>query len=62
MEKYCKQHIPDQSTLENIICYEETLENIRSNIEDASIWVAVNKTTDSIGHFIKNLVAGKFRH
>jgi hypothetical protein len=40
LEKYCKQHIPDQSTLQkhNLpICYEETLENIRGNIGDAFI-------------------------
>jgi hypothetical protein len=39
--KYCKQNIPDQSTLRkhNLpIYYEESLESIRDNIEDAFIW------------------------
>jgi hypothetical protein len=60
--KYCKQHIPDQSTLRKHylrICYEETLENTRGNIGDAFVCVAVNETTDSVGRFIANLVAGK---
>jgi hypothetical protein len=35
------------------------LENIRGNIGDAFIWVAVDETTDSVGHFITNFVAGK---
>jgi hypothetical protein len=62
LEKYCKLHIPDQSTLQKHylpICYEETLENIYGNIQDAFIWVAVDETTDSMGCFIANLGAGK---
>jgi hypothetical protein len=35
------------------------LENIWGNIGDGFIWVFVDKTTDSMGHFIANLVAGK---
>jgi hypothetical protein len=34
------------------------LENIRGNIRDAFIWVAVDETTDSMSHFIANLLAG----
>jgi hypothetical protein len=62
LEKYCKQHVPDQSTLRKDclpICYEETFENIRSNIGDAFIGVAMNETTDSVVRFIANIVAGK---
>jgi hypothetical protein len=65
LETYCKQHIPDQSTLQKHylpICYEDTLENIRGNIGDAFIWVVVDETMDSMGCFIANLVAGKVRH
>jgi hypothetical protein len=40
-------------------CYKETLENVRGNIGDAFIWVAVDETMDSVGLFIANLVAGK---
>jgi hypothetical protein len=61
LENYCKQHIPDQSTLQkhNLpICYEESWENIRCNIGDAFIWIAVDKTMDSVGRFVANLVAG----
>jgi hypothetical protein len=61
-EKYCKQHIPEQSTPRKHylpICYEETLESRRGNIGDAFVWVAVDETTDSMGHFIINHVAGK---
>jgi hypothetical protein len=35
------------------------LENKRGNIGNAFIWVAVDETTDSMGRFIVNLVAGK---
>jgi hypothetical protein len=48
----------DQSTLRNFICYEETLENVRSNLGDAFIWVPADETT-SMGRFITNSVAGK---
>jgi hypothetical protein len=53
LEKYCKQHMPDQSTLRKHYLptwYEETLENMRGNIGVAFLWVAV-------GCFIENLVA-----
>jgi hypothetical protein len=62
MEKYCKQHIRDQSTLRKPylpLCYEETLENIGGNIGDVFIWVAVDETTDYVGRSIANFVAGK---
>jgi hypothetical protein len=35
------------------------LENIRGNIGDAFIWVAVDETMDSVGCFIAKFVAGK---
>jgi hypothetical protein len=35
------------------------LENIRGNVGDAIIWVAVDEKTDSMGRFFANLVAGK---
>jgi hypothetical protein len=64
LEKYCTQHIPDQSTLRKHylpICYEETLGNIKGNIGDAftCIWVAADETIDPVDRFITNLVAGK---
>jgi hypothetical protein len=62
LKKYCKQHIPDQSTFRKhylLIYYEETLENTGGNIGDSFIWVFVDETTDSVGRFTANLVAGK---
>jgi hypothetical protein len=62
LQKYCKQHIPDQSTFRKHYlptCYEETLKNITGNTGDAFIWVAVDETTDSVGRFLANLVASK---
>jgi hypothetical protein len=44
---------------ENIICYGETLENMRATIGDAFTWVALDETTDSVGRLIANIVAGK---
>jgi hypothetical protein len=50
LEKYCKQHIPDQSKLRKHylpICCEETLENIRGKIgllwtKQRILWVALS--------------------
>jgi hypothetical protein len=55
--KYYKQHIPDQLTLRKhylLICYEETLENIRGNVKmllqgllwtkQWILWVALSQT------------------
>jgi hypothetical protein len=59
--KYCNQHIPDKSTLREHhlpISYKETLENIKGNIGDAFIWVAVDETMDYVGRFVTNHVAG----
>jgi hypothetical protein len=61
LEKYCKQHIPYELKLRKYylrICYEETLKNIRGNIRDAFIWVAVDETTDSVVRFQVKIVAG----
>jgi hypothetical protein len=50
LEKYCKQHIPHQSTLGKHYlptCYKETLENIRRYIGDAVVWLPVDETMES---------------
>jgi hypothetical protein len=62
LEKCCKQHIPNQSTLREHylpICYEETLKNMRGNKRDACIGVTVGEIMNSMGSFFANLVAGK---
>jgi hypothetical protein len=62
LEKYCGEHIPDESTLRKHcvpICHEETLENVCGNVGDTVTWVAVDKTTDSVDRIIANLVASK---
>jgi hypothetical protein len=63
LESYscCKEHIPGQLTLRKYYLpnfYEETLET-EGNIEGFVIWVAVDKTKDSVAHFIPDLVAGR---
>jgi hypothetical protein len=55
LETYHKKHIPDQSTLRKRylpMSYKESLENIRGNLGDAFIWVAVEETTNCVGRFI----------
>jgi hypothetical protein len=64
LEKYCKQHITDQSTLRKHhlpIRYEETLENIRDNKGDVFICVAEDETTDSMGHLSPTLWLASYK-
>jgi hypothetical protein len=61
-EKYCKSQVPDESTLrKNYLdaCYQETIINIREEIGDSYIWVAVEETIDAFGRFVANLIVGK---
>jgi hypothetical protein len=61
-EKYCKKQVPDESTLrKNYLhaCYQETIVNIREEIGESYIWVAVDETTDVLGRFVANLILGK---
>jgi len=40
--------------------YLETLPSIRGMIQDESIWVSINETTDIEGRFIGNVAIGKY--
>jgi hypothetical protein len=62
LEKYCKIKVPDESTLRKNdldACYQETIFNIREEIGDSYIWVAVDETTDVLGCFVAKLIVGK---
>jgi hypothetical protein len=61
-EKYCKEQVPDESTLRKSyldVCYQETIVNILEEIGDSCICVAVDKTIDVLGRFVANLIVGK---
>lgn len=52
LEKYTGRRVPDRTTIarnhvETI--YLETVEKIRENIAEKSIWVSIDETTDSMG-------------
>jgi hypothetical protein len=54
--------IPDESTLRKNdldACYQETIFNIREEIGDSYIWVALDETTDVLGCFVAKLIVGK---
>ncbi|PSN40041.1 hypothetical protein C0J52_22487 [Blattella germanica] len=63
LEKYCiNQKIPDESTLrKNYLppLYDSTLESIRSDIGENSVWISVDETCDSCRRYVGNFVVGK---
>lgn len=61
LEKYSGKSIPDESTLRKKFVnyvYEDSLASIREQIQDGSIWVAIDETTDSQGRCIGNVIIG----
>lgn len=62
LKKYCvHQNIPDESTLrKNYVqeIYQETMDQIRSKLNDKMLWISADETTDSCGRYIANLVMG----
>lgn len=65
LEKHCKRHIPDESTLrKNYISpvYRDTIQQIKAIIGSNYIWFTVDETTDSCGRYIANLMIGILCH
>ncbi|XP_060837117.1 uncharacterized protein LOC132919483 [Rhopalosiphum padi] len=61
LEKYIGKHIPDESLLrKNYLphCYDKTLSNIKNEIGENNIWIAVDETTDINGRYVANLLVG----
>lgn len=61
LEKYCKEFVPDHSTLRKTYLkklYDETIENIRRSISEDNIWVSIDETTDAKGQYVVNTVIG----
>ncbi|KAJ4426673.1 hypothetical protein ANN_26471 [Periplaneta americana] len=53
LEKYTQHTIPDESTLRKTYApsiYDETIQKIRDEIKDSSIWVSIDETPDKEGH------------
>lgn len=49
LEKYTQHTIPDESTLRKTYApsiYDETIQKIRDEIKDSSIWVSIDETPD----------------
>ncbi|KAJ4436503.1 hypothetical protein ANN_16534 [Periplaneta americana] len=52
LEKYTQHTIPDESTLRKTYApsiYDETIQKIRDEIKDSSIWVSIDETPDKEG-------------
>ncbi|XP_018496631.1 uncharacterized protein LOC100905696 [Galendromus occidentalis] len=61
MLKYCKEILPDHTTLRKHYLkklYEGTIHRIRSAIGDKRIWVSIDETTDAKGQYVVNTVIG----
>lgn len=60
--KYTGQLIPNESTLRKGAldkCYQQSIKKIRDYIQDESIWISVDETTDKQGRYVANLIVGK---
>ncbi|KAF0714390.1 Uncharacterized protein FWK35_00030423 [Aphis craccivora] len=60
-KKYTSREIPSDSTLRKTYVndiYEETMKNIREQIIGNKIWVSIDKTTDSEGRYVANVIIG----
>lgn len=56
---YTNQLVSDESTLRKSYvfqCYQETIDKIRSFVENKKIWMTLDKTTDNKGNLVANLV------
>jgi Protein of unknown function (DUF 659) len=61
LETYCKEPIPQQTTLRKAYIdriYEETMERIRKTVENKKIWISIDETIDCNGRMIANVVIG----
>lgn len=61
LEKYCKRHIPNESTLrKNYLgkCYHERLTTIREKLCNRNIYIQVDETTDACGRYVANMLVG----
>ncbi|KAJ4446445.1 hypothetical protein ANN_13141 [Periplaneta americana] len=59
LEKYTQHTIPDESTLRKTYApsiYDETIQKIRDEIKDSSIWVSIDETPDKEGRLVGNVV------
>lgn len=61
LEKYTNKQTPDRSTLRKnyvSICYDETIQMIRSYVENKKLWVSIDETTDANGRYVANVIIG----
>lgn len=61
LEQYCGRRIPDESTLrKNYLqrCYQNVIEEIRSDLEDQYIWISIDESTDATGRYIAHCIVG----
>ncbi|KAJ4429444.1 hypothetical protein ANN_21613 [Periplaneta americana] len=61
LEKYTQHTIPDESTLRKTYApsiYDETIQKVRDEIKDSSIWVSIDETPDKEGRLVGNVVIG----
>jgi hypothetical protein len=61
LEKYTNKQMPDRSTLRKdfvSICYDETIQMIRSYVENKKLWVSIDETTDASGRYVADVIIG----
>jgi len=55
------QHIPDESTIQkNYVgdTYNNTTNSIRTYVENKTLWVSIDETTDVDGRYVANVIIG----
>lgn len=61
LEKYTDHKVPSETTLRtNYVngLYKTTVENIRRNIKNHFVWIAIDETTDEAGRYVANVIVG----
>jgi len=61
LSKYTGQHIPDESTVrKNYVSntYNNTINSIRTYVENKKLWVSIDETTDVDGRYVANVIIG----
>ena len=54
--------VPSESTIRKVYlpsCYEDVMDEIRTNLKDFRIWVGVDETTDAAGRYVANVLFAK---
>ena len=61
LKKYCKENVPDESTLRKHYVtqnYQAKLEKLRGDLKDEYIWLSIDETIDACNRYVVNVIVG----